>query len=198
MRAKPLSEDDILRAMRFTRSNKAAARYLGVSYQHYKPYAKMYTDKETGLTLFHKHFNQCGKGIPKHLKGRKKEPALDQILNGTLDPSHFTPEKIKARLIHENRIAEQCHRCGFHERRVVDYKIPLLLNFKDYNKKNYTLTNLELLCYNCYFLVIGDVFTDPQIEIIEDFNQDKFKVEKPNWDLDEDQLSNMRSLGIIT
>ena len=39
---KPLSKEDILRAMRFTKSNRAAARYLGVSYQHYKPWAKQY------------------------------------------------------------------------------------------------------------------------------------------------------------
>jgi len=40
--AKPFTRDDILRAMRFTRSNRAAARYLGCSYQHFKPYAKLY------------------------------------------------------------------------------------------------------------------------------------------------------------
>ncbi len=39
--AKIFTKDDVLRAMRFTRSNRAAAKYLGCSYQHYKPYAKM-------------------------------------------------------------------------------------------------------------------------------------------------------------
>ena len=32
---------------------------------------------------------------------------------------------------------EECSVCKFHERRVSDYKMPLLLNFKDGNKKNY-------------------------------------------------------------
>jgi 5-methylcytosine-specific restriction endonuclease McrA len=196
MRPKPLSKDDILRAMRHTRSNRAAANYLGVSYQHYKPYAKMFTS-ETGQSLFDVHLNQCGKGIPKHLKGRKKEPALQLILSGHLNPASFSPEKIKNRLIHENLIAEDCHRCGFHERRVIDYRIPLLLNFKDNNRKNYRLENLELLCYNCYFLFIGDVFTPDQIDLIESSNKDKFKIEKPEWDLDDEQLDNMRKLGIL-
>ena len=39
---KILSREDILRAMRLTKSNRAAAKYLGCSYQHYKPYAKLF------------------------------------------------------------------------------------------------------------------------------------------------------------
>ena len=49
---------------------------------------------------------------------------------------------------------------GFHEHRVLDYKMPLTLNFKDNNKQHYRLENLEMLCYNCYFLQIGDIFSD--------------------------------------
>jgi hypothetical protein len=196
MKPKPLSKDDILRAMRHTRSNRAAARYLNVSYQHYKPYALMFKDND-GKPLFDLHKNQSGKGIPKHLKGSKNEPALNLILSGQLNPASFSPERIKNRLIHENLIAEECHKCGLHERRVIDYRIPLLLNFKDNNKQNYRLENLELLCYNCYFLFIGDVFTPDQIDLIEDVSKDRFKVEKPEWNLDDEQLDNMRKLGII-
>ena len=197
MKPKPLSKDDILRAMRHTRSNRAAARYLDCSYIHYKAYAKLYKDEETGKTLFETHLNQAGKGIPKHLVGAKKEPALDQILNGQMDPSHFNPEKIKNRLIYENKIAEECHNCGFCERRVTDYKIPLLLSFKDNSKRNYRLENLELLCYNCYFLLIGDVFTPEQVDKIESFTTNKFKVEEPDFQLSEDQIENMKALGIL-
>ena len=49
------SKTDLLRAMRFTKSVKAAARYLGCSYQHVKPYFKMYKvddDDINSLTLF--------------------------------------------------------------------------------------------------------------------------------------------------
>jgi hypothetical protein len=194
MRAKPLSKDDILRAMRHTRSNRAAARYLNCSYIHYKGYAKLYKD-DNDITLFEKHKNQSGKGIPKHLVGRK-EPAIEQILSGQMDPSHFKPEKIKLKLIIEGYLAEECCRCGHNERRVTDYKTPLLLSFRDGNKRNYLRDNLELLCYNCYFLYIGNVFTPEQIEVIEDFTTNKFKVETPTFDLDDEMLENMKLLGI--
>ena len=41
---KPLTKEMILAAMAKTKSNRAASRYLNVSYIHYKGYAKMYID----------------------------------------------------------------------------------------------------------------------------------------------------------
>ena len=35
----------ILRAMKHTKSNMSAARYLGCSYPHYKEYAKLYKNE---------------------------------------------------------------------------------------------------------------------------------------------------------
>jgi hypothetical protein len=159
-------------------------------------YAKTFTD-DNDVTLFDLHKNQQGRGIPKHLKGSKKEPAIREILEGRIDPAHFTPEKIKRKLIHESILAEECNKCEFHERRVLDYRVPLLLNFKDNNKKNYQLDNLELLCYNCYFIYVGDIFSPEQLDQVQDFTDYKFKIDRPTWDLDEDALSNMRALGIL-
>lgn len=196
MKAKPLSKSQILEAMRHTRSNLAAARYLGVSYQHYKPYAKMFIDEETRISLFDQHLNRAGKGIPKHLKG-KEYPALKEIFEGTLNPCHFSPEKIKSQLIYENYLAEECSTCKFNERRILDYKIPLLLAFKDGNKNNWKLENLELKCYNCYFLYIGNVFTETEINAIQDIPRDTFKLERTEFDLDDEQIENMKALGIM-
>lgn len=196
MNQKIFTRSDIERAMRHTLSNRAAARYLGCSYTHYKMYAKTFTD-DNDVTLFDLHKNQQGRGIPKHLKGSKKEPAIREILEGRIDPAHFTPEKIKRKLIHESILAEECNKCEFHERRVLDYRVPLLLNFKDNNKKNYQLDNLELLCYNCYFIYVGDIFSPEQLDQVQDFTDYKFKIDRPTWDLDEDALSNMRALGIL-
>jgi hypothetical protein len=56
-KAKPLSKQQILAAMAKTKSNRAAARYLNVSYVHYKKWAKLYQDEETRETLFDKHLN---------------------------------------------------------------------------------------------------------------------------------------------
>ena len=33
------------------------------------------------------------------------------------------------------------------------------------------LENLELLCYNCYFLNVGNVWSDNQLQQMEDYNQ---------------------------
>ena len=44
--SKILTKEDILRAQKMTRSNFAAARYLHVSYNHYKKYAKMYKNED--------------------------------------------------------------------------------------------------------------------------------------------------------
>ena len=67
-RVSGLTKEQIVAAMARTKSNFAAARYLHVSYPHYKKYAKTFTDSETGKTLFDMHLNQSGKGIP--VRGR--------------------------------------------------------------------------------------------------------------------------------
>jgi hypothetical protein len=196
--AKTLSKEDILRAMRFTKSNRAAARYLGCSYQHYKPYAKLFKVDEldpNSPTLFDTHKNQSGRGIPKFLPDRRREPNVKNIVETGTGWESFSVEKIKSRLIAEGYLKDECYHCGFCERRVTDYKIPLLLNFKDGNKYNYLLDNLELLCYNDYFLLITDPLTPDQVREVEDVVQTKAVTHE--WDLDEDHLENMRALGLI-
>ncbi len=192
-KAKPLSKEQIIAAMSQTLSNRAAARYLNVSYIHYKKWAKLY-ESDTHDNLFEQHKNQCGKGIPKFLRGKGKEPALIDIIEGRVDASSFSPDKIKYRLITEGHLLEECAVCKFNERRVNDYKIPLLLNFKDNNKKNYRKENIELLCYNHYFLTVGDIFTDKQIKGIEDHKPvNQGNVE---WELDDYQLQQLEKLGL--
>lgn len=195
---KPLSKEDILRAMRFTKSNRAAARYLSVSYQHYKPWAKQYKINDgdiEALTLFDLHKNQCGKGIPKFLPNRRKEPNVKNIVETGMGWESFTPDKIKTRIITEGYLVEECHMCGMTERRITDYKIPLLMNFKDGNKYNYLLSNLELLCYNCYFLYVADPLTPDQVRHIED--NTTVKSSPHTFDLDDAALENMKALGLL-
>ena len=187
----------IIAAMARTKSNRAAARYLSVSFVHYKKWAKLYKDEASGLTLWEKHKNQSGTGIPKFLTGKSNEPALIDIIEGRATPSSFTPQKVKTRLILEGYLLEECGHCHMTERRVLDYKMPLLLNFKDKNKHNYRLDNLELLCYNCYFLTVGDVFDNRQIQGLED-HVTVYKQEEPDWELDEYQLQRLRELGLST
>ena len=196
--SKPISREDVLRAMRFTKSNRVASRYLGCSYQHYKPYAKLFRVDESdphSPTLFEIHKNQSGKGIPKFLPNRRKEPNVKLIFETGTGWESFTPEKIKARGVAEGYLKEQCYHCGFAERRVTDYKTPLLLNFKDGNRNNYLVDNLELLCYNDYFLLVADPLTPDQVRHIEDHTT--VKAVSHDWDLDEAHLENMKALGLL-
>ena len=192
--AKILKKEDIQRAMKMTRSNRAAARYLHVSFTHYKKYAKTYTDEETGSSLFELHKNQAGKGIPKFLSNGGKEPPIIDLIEGRVPVEHFDPKKIKQRLIFEALIEEKCAYCGFSERRVLDTKVPLVLNHKDGNKKNWNLDNLEFLCYNHAFLYATSPITEKQVEAMEDY-VDK-NVEEVSWELDEHHIEHLKELGL--
>jgi hypothetical protein len=198
-KSKIYSKEDLLRAMKVTKSIRAAARYLNCSYQHIKPYFKSYRvddNDPNSPTLFDVHKNQLGKGIPKFLKHHGKDPDLDKILKGELYTESFSIDKFKRRLIQEAILAEECSCCGFKEQRVSDYRVPLLLNFKDYNKRNWKRENLEFLCYNCYFLLIADVFTSKQIQGIEDY-KDVPKTQEVQWELDDNTYEHFKSLGLI-
>jgi hypothetical protein len=196
MLPKPISKEDILRAMRVTKSNRSAARYLNCSYQHYKKFAKILMDGTSGKSLFELHKNQAGRGINKFMSNKGKEPALQQILSGELYIESYSVNKLKSRLIQEAILPECCSRCGFNEQRVTDYRVPLLLNFKDGNKKNWKRENLDLYCYNCYFIFIGDVYNNKQILSIEDY-VDQPKTAQVDWEMDEHYREHLKQLGLI-
>jgi len=191
--SKILTKEDIERAQKVTRSNMAAARYLHVSYTHYKKYAKMYKNDE-GVTLLESHKNQAGEGIPKFaVSGIDNIPLMD-VLEGRVPIEHFDPRKIKARLLSEGMLVEVCSSCGFAERRVTDQKIPVILNFKDGNKKNWHLDNLEFLCYNCSYLYAASPIDEKRAEAMEDYVQTPDK--EPDWDLDEHHIEHLKELGL--
>lgn len=196
-----IKKEEIEIAMRTTKSVMATARYLNCSYKHVKKWMKFYKDEETGLSLFDKHKNPHGKGIKKWLaikgKNNKTEPPILDLVEGRIDASSFTPAKIKFRLIESGFLEERCYNCGFCERRVLDYKIPLILNFKDKNKKHYRLKNLELLCYNCYFLYSQDVFTENDIKQFEEERKVSNTSEAVNLEYDDYTKSRLKDLGLI-
>jgi len=192
--AKILKKEDLQRAIKMTRSNRAAARYLHVSFTHYKKYAKTYTDEDSGSSLYELHKNQAGKGIPKFLSNGGKEPPIMDLIEGRIPVEHFDPKKIKQRIIFEALIEEKCAYCGFSERRVLDTKVPLVLNHKDGNKKNWNLYNIEFLCYNHAFLYATSPITDKQVEAMEDYVDRN--VEEVNWELDEHHIEHLKDLGL--
>ncbi len=188
-KAKPLSKPMIVAAQAKTLSNMAAARYLHVSYQHYKKWAKLYN-------IFESHKNQSGKGVPKFLKGPKKMPHMIEIIEGRIAASHFNPNKLKYALIEQGYLPEECTVCKFNERRVLDYKMPLLLHFKDKNSNNYGLDNVQLLCYNHFYLQVGDIFNKNDEKQIESQTEHFGTSEKVEWEVDAYHLQRLRELGL--
>ena len=72
--------------------------------------------------------------------------------------------------------------------------MPLLLHYKDNNINNYSLDNVQLLCYNHYFLTVGDIFSDKQIKGIEDHvpvNQSEVE-----WEMDDYTRQRLIELGL--
>ena len=188
-KAKPLSKEQIVAAQAKTLSNMSAARYLHVSYQHYKRYAKLYG-------IFESHKNQSGVGIPKFLKGSKKMPHMLEIIEGRIAASSFDPNKLKYALIEQGYLLEECSVCKFKERRVLDYKMPLLLHFKDKNSNNYGLDNVQLLCYNHYFLQVGDIFNKNDEKQIESQQEHFGTTERIEFEVDDYHLQRLKELGL--
>lgn len=172
-----LTKEDVLIAMANTKSNRAAARFLGANYLTYRKYAKLFLDDD-GISLYEKHKNQSGAGIKKYPSVDRKYFPLVDILAGKYPD--YNPVRLKTRLIQEGYLPEKCANCGFNHRRLVDNKNPLILNFIDNNITNFKLENLELLCYNCYYLLVGNfmnpyhVYKYPRLTDYPDLNdQDK-------------------------
>lgn len=144
--SRQLLESEIREAQGKSRSAKDTARTLGVSYNTYKKYAKMYG-------IFDIDYNPTNVPIERRLKLTVGKYPLSEILQGKYPNYPIT--KLKRRLIKNDVFPECCTACGFDEVRVTDGKAPLLLDFLDGNWQNHRLENLRFLCYNCFFLLIG-------------------------------------------
>jgi hypothetical protein len=145
-----LLEGEILAAQSISKCETEAAVKLGVSFMTYRKYAMMYG-------LYGRIKNMAGLGISKPIKNEDggKYP-LNKILEGRFP--NYSTGRLKVRLIRAKRMEERCDRCGFCEHRISDSSVPLLLNYKDGNNKNKKKENLELLCYNCYYLFVNNPF----------------------------------------
>ena len=157
---KPLLKRDIEIAQSHTLSASAAARYLGVSYLTYKKYAKLY-----GLHESHK--NPSGKGIKKVIN--RGGHGLKDILDGK--HPNYNHRRLKERIIHSGLLPNECGLCGYNQSRP-DGKVPLQLYCKDGDRHNLKLDNLELRCFNCYYLTVGKV--DAKLLIGGQIYQDDF------------------------
>jgi hypothetical protein len=145
--AKPLLESQIKAAQEKSRSAFEAARTLGVSYNTYKKYAKLYG-------LFENLKNPYGIGIEKAKKIKNKKYHIDDLIAGK--HIRYPLHKFKNKLFDSGYVPKVCGSCGFGEERITDGKMPLLIDFLDGNLNNRKLENIRPLCYNCFFLLVGD------------------------------------------
>ena len=131
-----------------------AARLLGVSYNTYKKYARKYG-------IFEDLKNPDGTGIRKGYNIKRGKYSLDDLIGKYPD---YPVWKLKSRLLLNGYMLEKCNCCGFEEKRLTDGKVPLVLDFKDGDRKNHKYDNLRMLCFNCSFLLNGNL-TGPKERI---------------------------------
>lgn len=162
-----LTEAQLREAMANTRSNKEAARWLGITDITYKKYSKNTFDQATGKSLFELHKNQSGKGMPKNWAGGVWKKTLDEMLVENQPINSKKILRLKECLMKDGRLGYQCAACQFAEKRLSDLRVPLLLNFKNGKKSDWRIENLQWLCYNCYFLFVDDPFTNKMLQRIE-------------------------------
>ena len=145
---KPISKDQLKWAKENSKSAAGAARLLKVSYNTFAKYAKRYE-------MLEEFKNQAGVGITKHYNLHRCRYNLDDILLGKY-PSYDT-YKLQQRIIRSAYLPEECDICNFSEQRITDKKVPLKIDFVDGNTTNHLKENIRLLCYNCWFLNVGNL-----------------------------------------
>lgn len=153
------TESEIRYAISVSFTFTEAARFLHCSPSVFSQYAKMYYDHASGKSLWQllkdkKH--GAKKGTKKNSSYSPLNCPMEDIFAGK-HPSYL-PDKLQRRLIVEGYLIEQCNICGFNARRIGDYKIPLKLAWKNKVTADHSLDNLELVCYNCFYLYYGEIF----------------------------------------
>ena len=146
-RRKVITKNMILRAQENTNSNMSAARWLEVSYNTYRKWAKYYG-------VFEQHLNQKGVGIKKGW-ATYKVPVDDIITGKRQPPRRWSHKVLKKRLIEDGYFNEECSNCSYSEENIQTGKVCLGVDFEDGNHENFKIDNLRLLCPNCYLSFNG-------------------------------------------
>jgi len=129
-----------------TKSNSAASRWLGINYLTFRKYAKIYG-------LWEANLNPHGFGIKKGY-GKYRKP-LDEILAKKNRKNRLSSKYLKNRLIGEKWVEEECTSCAYNEMVLGKDHVYLRLDFADGDRDNYDMSNLRLLCPNCFLSFNG-------------------------------------------
>ena len=142
-RRKVITKNMILEAQKNTKSNMAAARWMGVCYTTYKKWAQYYK-------VFEQHKNQYGVGITKGW-AVKTTNVEDIVLGKRQPPRRWSQSVVKKELIDKGYWNNECSKCGYNEENLATGKVCLGVDFVDGDSKNWLLENIRLLCPNCYY-----------------------------------------------
>lgn len=138
---RPILKSEILEAKSHSVSEGGAARWMGISFDTYKRYAKLYDIYDPKPTIKGK------RGIFDPNRG--KYP-LNEILQGK--HPNVSIWTVKDKLLRSGIKKLECEVCGYNQRRLGDNKLPLLLNHMDDDIHNHKLENLKIMCFNCTFV----------------------------------------------
>lgn len=145
-----LTEAVLLYALNNTKSVRQAAHFLNISTSTMKRYCQKYKDAD-GKTLFEKYKRHSSIYTGSSLK---HVISTEQILSGE---KSVHPKRLLEKILRSGDFAEECSECGFCERRIIDYTVPLKIDFLDGNPFNQTKENLRILCFNCYYVMVGNL-----------------------------------------
>lgn len=126
--------EDIREAIEMTQSMRKAAEYLGISYPTFRKYAVLYNMFKAKKT---------NAGIPRSRKTH---------WTGFETPARPEHTRLLLKLAREGKVEYVCRHCDLDVQRKSDRKSPLLLSFHNNDENDYTPSNLEVLCFNCYFM----------------------------------------------
>mgnify|MGYP005821262045 CR=1 FL=1 len=142
-----VTKNMILESQKHTNSNMSAARWMGISYNTYRKWAKYYG-------VFEQHLNPKGFGVRKGW-ATYKVPIYDVIMGKRKPPKEWSHKVLKKRLIEEGYMQDECAVCGYNEVNLKTDRVCLGVDFIDGDHKNFLLENLRFLCANCYLSFNG-------------------------------------------
>ena len=146
-RRKVITKNMILESQKHTKSNMAAARWIGVSYNTYRKWAKYYD-------IFEQHLNKEGVGIKKGW-AVYRVPVHDIITGKRKPPKRWSHKVLKKRLIEDGYMQEDCAVCGYNEENLKTKNVCLAIDFIDGDHQNFLIDNIRFLCANCYLSFNG-------------------------------------------
>jgi len=149
--SRQLLEADIKGAQCMSVSHAEVAKRLGVSYNTYRKWARVY-----------KLFDTFDDRRVKRIIQRSSNPKrgrfpLDDILSGKYP--NYPAYRLKSKLFQSKYKERKCENCGWTEHRVIDGRGPFILDFIDDDPRNRNIDNLRILCLNCTHNIRGFIIS---------------------------------------